>query len=166
MPPLQALCCAKMPSWFTGQQLRGQSHPLPRSRALAQQMGEIKGWKHGIKTVRVKAMCWAWRPHFWSPWKGQPRHFVLGNHWIKHRQLSGASLLDSCGFSQTGVIACPFASWCMNAMEKSWEWSPRQVMPLSHLAVVLWYEIIDKICMYQNERSHAYISTHLHIHKV
>lgn len=30
----------------------------------------------------------------------------------------------------------------------------------------LQYEVIDKICMYKKERSHAYISAPLHIHKV
>lgn len=52
---------------------------------------------------------------------GLLRHFVFRNRWVKHRQLCNASLLDSCCCSQTGVIACPFASWLMNAVERSWE---------------------------------------------
>lgn len=52
---------------------------------------------------------------------GLPRHFVLRNLWIWHGQLYIASLLDSCCFSQTDVIAGPFASWLMNAVKRSWE---------------------------------------------
>lgn len=80
---------------------------------------------------------------------GLPRDCVLRNHCIKHRQLHISSLSDSCCFSQTGVIACPFCLMAYGCRGKILGIITQKCQATLASLCSLQREIIDKICMYQ-----------------
>lgn len=97
---------------------------------------------------------------------GLLRHFVLRNHCIKHRQLRISFLSDSCCFSQTGVIACPFCLMAYGCCGKILGIITQKCQATPASLCSLRREIIDKICMYQKRALSCLHKHTLHIHKV
>lgn len=101
----RASLCTKMPLGVTGQ---WPNPPSAQEQGCSLAHVGNKKLKTQQQYCRGKSLVLSMGSCLLIFLPGLPRHFVLRNHCIKHRQLHISSLSDSCCFSQAGVIACPF----------------------------------------------------------